>query len=50
VDLDAVTTISGGGAGLATSVLYDLGGPFGVTAQALLVGPRAAATPEASRS
>ncbi len=41
--LDAVTTISTGGAGLATSVLYDLDGPIGVSAQALLVTPRATA-------
>jgi hypothetical protein len=40
--LDAVTTISAGGAGLATSALYDLDGPVGVSAQALLVAPRAA--------
>jgi Acyl-CoA thioesterase C-terminal domain/Acyl-CoA thioesterase N-terminal domain len=38
--LDASTTISTGGAGLATSVLYDLGGPVGVGAQSLLVAPR----------
>ena len=42
--LDAVTTISSGGAGLATSVLSDIGGPIGVTAQTLLVTPRAPAT------
>ena len=38
--LDATTTISPGGAGLATSVLSDLGGPVGVGAQSLLVAPR----------
>ena len=38
--LDASTTISTGGAGLATSVLYDLGGPVGVGAQSLLVAAR----------
>lgn len=38
--LDASTTISPGGAGLATSVLSDLDGPVGVSAQALLVAPR----------
>ncbi len=40
VCLDAATTISAGGAGLATSVLSDLGGPFGVGAQSLLVTPQ----------
>ena len=39
--LDATTTISTGGAGLATSVLSDLDGPVGVSAQTLLVAPRA---------
>jgi Thioesterase-like superfamily len=38
--LDAQTTISTGGAGLATSVLSDLDGPVGVAAQSLLVTPR----------
>lgn len=38
--LDATTTISPGGAGLATSVLSDLDGPVGVGAQSLLVAPR----------
>jgi Acyl-CoA thioesterase C-terminal domain/Acyl-CoA thioesterase N-terminal domain len=38
--LDAQTAISPGGAGLATSVLSDLGGPVGVAAQSLLVAPR----------
>jgi hypothetical protein len=38
--LDAQTTISPGGAGLATSVLSDTGGPVGVGAQSLLVVPR----------
>jgi Thioesterase-like superfamily len=42
--LDAHTTISPGGAGLATSVLSDLDGPVGVGAQSLLVTPRPAAT------
>lgn len=40
VGLDATTTISPGGAGLATSVLSDLDGPVGVGAQSLLVSPR----------
>jgi hypothetical protein len=40
VCLDAVTTISDGGVGLATSVLSDLDGPVGVGAQSLLVAPR----------
>ena len=40
VCLDATTTISPGGAGLATSVLSDLDGPVGVGAQTLLVSPR----------
>ncbi len=38
--LDATTTISPGGVGLATSVLSDLSGPIGVGAQSLLVTPR----------
>jgi hypothetical protein len=38
--LDAGTTISAGGAGLATSVLSDLDGPVGVGAQSLLVTAR----------
>jgi hypothetical protein len=38
--LDAHTTISAGGAGLATSVLSDTGGPVGIGAQSLLVAPR----------
>ncbi|MBX6390157.1 MAG: thioesterase family protein [Frankia sp.] len=38
--VDATTTISPGGTGLATSVLSDLTGPVAVGAQALLVGPR----------
>ena len=41
VCLDASTTISHGGVGLATSVLSDLSGPVGVGAQALLVTSRA---------
>jgi hypothetical protein len=38
--LDARTIISTGGAGLATSVLSDLDGQVGVSAQSLLVAPR----------
>jgi hypothetical protein len=38
--LDAQTTISPGGVGLATSVLSDLDGPIGVGAQSLLVAQR----------
>jgi hypothetical protein len=38
--LDAQTTISPGGAGLATSVLSDRDGPVGVGAQSLLIAPR----------
>ena len=38
--LDARTSIATGGAGLATSVLSDTGGPLGVGAQALLIAPR----------
>ena len=40
VCVDAATTVSPGGAGLATTVLSDLDGPVGVGAQALLVAPR----------
>jgi hypothetical protein len=40
--LDAQTTISSGGVGLATSVLSDLNGPVGVGAQSLLIAPRPA--------
>jgi hypothetical protein len=40
VCLDATTTISPGGAGLATSVLSDPDGPVAVGAQTLLVAPR----------
>jgi hypothetical protein len=40
--LDAQTAITQWGAGLATSVLSDLGGPVGVGAQSLLVAPRPA--------
>lgn len=40
VCLDATTTISDGGSGLATSVLSDLQGPVAVGAQSLLVAPR----------
>ena len=38
--LDAQTAISTGGAGLATSVLSDRGGPVGIGAQSLLIAPR----------
>jgi hypothetical protein len=38
--LDATTTISTAGAGLATSVLSDLDGPVAVGAQSLLVARR----------
>jgi hypothetical protein len=38
--LDAQTTISPGGTGLATSVLSDLDGPVGVGAQSLFIAPR----------
>jgi hypothetical protein len=38
--LDAMTSISTGGVGLATSVLSDLEGPLGVGAQSLLVARR----------
>jgi hypothetical protein len=40
VCLDATTTVSGGGSGLATSVLSDTSGPVGVGAQTLLVARR----------
>ena len=40
VCVDAATTISPGGAGLATTVLSDVGGAIGVGAQSLLVAPR----------
>lgn len=40
VCLDARTTVSPGGVGLATSVLSDEQGPLGVGAQSLLVAPR----------
>ena len=40
VCLDATTTISDGGTGLATSVLHDASGPVAVGAQTLLVAPR----------
>ena len=40
VCVDARTTISPGGAGLATTALSDLDGPVGVGAQSLLVAPR----------
>jgi hypothetical protein len=38
--VDAVTTVSSGGAGLTTTTLSDVRGPVGVGAQALLVAPR----------
>jgi hypothetical protein len=40
VCVDATTTVTPGGAGLATTVLSDGDGPVGVGAQALLVGAR----------
>jgi hypothetical protein len=40
--LDAQTSIADGGAGLASSVLSDTGGPVGIGAQTLLVTPRPA--------
>ena len=40
VCVDATTTITEGGVGLATSVLSDTTGPIGVGAQSLLVAPR----------
>jgi hypothetical protein len=40
IRLDATTTVSAGGAGLATSVLSDVDGPVGAGAQSLLVTPR----------
>ena len=40
VCVDAATTVSPGGAGLASTVLSDVTGPVGVGAQALLVAPR----------
>ncbi len=40
VCLDAQTTVSDGGSGLATSVLSDASGPVAVGAQTLLVAPR----------
>jgi hypothetical protein len=40
VCVDAVTAISAGGAGLATTTLSDADGPLGVGAQALLVAPQ----------
>lgn len=40
VCLDALTVVSPGGVGLATSYLSDQLGPLGVDAQSLLVGPR----------
>jgi hypothetical protein len=46
--LDAQTTISPGGAGLATSVLSDTSGPLGMGAQSLLVVPRPRAGAKAS--
>ncbi len=43
--LDAHTTISPGGAGLAMTALSDLAGPVGVAAQSLLIAPRPASLP-----
>ena len=40
VCVDAATTVTPGGAGLATTTLSDEAGPVGVGAQSLLVGPR----------
>lgn len=40
IRVEAQTAISPGGAGLATSVLSDAGGPIGVGAQSLLIAPR----------
>jgi hypothetical protein len=45
IRLDATTTVSAGGAGLATSVLSDVDGPVGVGAQSLLVTPRPSPEP-----
>ncbi len=45
--VDARTAISAGGAGLATTVLSDLGGQVGIGAQSLLVSPRRPAPPRA---
>jgi hypothetical protein len=44
--LDAQTTLSSGGTGIATSVLSDLDGPIGVGAQALLITPRPVRQPQ----
>lgn len=44
--LDAQTTLSCGGTGIATSVLSDLDGPIGVGAQALLVAARPVRQPQ----
>ena len=44
--LEAQTILSPGGTGIATSVLSDLDGPFGIGAQALLVAPRPARQPQ----
>ena len=44
--LDAQTTLSQGGTGIATSVLSDLDGPIGVGAQALLIAPRPVRQPQ----
>ena len=44
--LDAKTTVSHGGTGIATSVLSDLDGPVGVGAQALLIAQRPARVPQ----
>jgi hypothetical protein len=44
--LDAQTTLSHGGTGIATSVLSDLDGPIGVGAQALLIAQRPVRQPQ----
>jgi hypothetical protein len=44
--LEAQTILSPGGTGVATSVLSDLGSPFGVGAQALLIAPRPVRQPQ----
>jgi hypothetical protein len=44
--LDAQTTVSVGGTGIATSVLSDPSGPVGVGAQALLIAPRPVRQPQ----
>jgi hypothetical protein len=44
--LDAKTTLSHGGTGIATSILSDLDGPIGVGAQALLIAQRPVREPQ----